>query len=58
MKLIMEDIGILASSDPVAIDKASYDLTRKAGKKFRGHSIFSYSEQIGLGSADYILKEI
>jgi len=58
MKLIMDDIGILASADPVAIDKASYDLTRKAGKKFRGHSIFSYSEQIGLGSADYILKEI
>jgi uncharacterized Fe-S center protein len=58
MTIIMDDIGILASTDPLAIDKASYDLVMKAGKKFRGFSTFAYAVKIGLGSADYILKEI
>ena len=58
MSVIIKDIGILASTDPVAIDKASFDLVKKAGKKFRGFSTFAYAEKIGLGSADYTLKEI
>jgi len=58
MSVILDDIGILASTDPVAIDKASWDLARKAGKKFGGHSTFAYAKKIGLGSADYIIKEI
>jgi uncharacterized protein len=58
MSIIMDDIGILAATDPVAIDKASYDLVKKAGKTFRGFSTFAYAVKIGLGSANYILKEI
>jgi len=58
MSVIMNDIGILASTDPVAIDKASYDLIKKAGKKFRGYSTFAYAARIGVGSTDYVLKEI
>lgn len=58
MPVIMDDIGILTSTDPVAIDKASYDLVRKAGKRFRGYGTFAYAARIGLGSTDYVLKEI
>ncbi len=58
MKNLMEDIGILISTDPVSADKASYDLVRQKGKKFKGDNIFAYAEKIGLGSASYTLKEI
>jgi hypothetical protein len=58
MKPVIGDIGVLAATDPVAIDKACWDLVKKAGKKFRGHSTFAYAEQIGLGRAGYILDEI
>lgn len=64
---IIEDIGILASQDVVAVDKASVDLILKTsgGKDvFRaGYDIdwsvqFSYGESIGLGRMDYELVEI
>ncbi len=58
MKPVIGDIGILAATDPVAIDKASWDLAKKAGKKFRGHSTFAYAEKIGLGCTGYVLEEI
>lgn len=58
MKPIMDDFGIFISSDPVAIDKACYDLAKKQGKKFRGFKVFSYAESIGLGSIDYKLIEL
>jgi len=58
MSPVLGDIGILAAIDPVAIDKASHDLCRQAGKKFRGRSTFAYAEKIGLGSASYQLIEI
>ena len=58
MKILMDDIGIFASTDPVAIDKACYDAARERGKKFRGSNTFNYAEEIGLGSAEYVLKEI
>lgn len=53
-----EDLGIFASTDPVAIDKAAYDqLALREGKvPFEGGSIFGYAEKIGLGSATYSLK--
>ncbi|MGI6589871.1 MAG: DUF362 domain-containing protein [Candidatus Iainarchaeum sp.] len=60
-KPILKDIGLLASTDPVAIDKASFDLTTKnnKGKKlFRGDDIFNYAEKIGLGKTKYELIEI
>jgi uncharacterized protein len=59
-KTIAKDIGILASLDPVAIDKASLDLVReKEGKKmFGGDHTLDYAEKIGLGSKTYELIEL
>jgi hypothetical protein len=61
---VSPDIGILASSDPVSIDKASFDLVNKAC----GRDIFQelhprrdsarqlrYAQELGLGSLDYEL---
>ena len=58
MKPLMDDIGIYASTDPVAIDKACYDAVKENGKKFRGSNTFNYAEEIGLGSTNYTLKKI
>lgn len=77
---IVPDIGILASSDPVAIDAASFDIVNKetgfkgsllscnynpGEDKFKGvhpdtngYLQISYGDKIGLGSKEYILKEI
>jgi uncharacterized Fe-S center protein len=58
MKQLVKNIGITISSDPVAIDKASYDLVKASGKTFSGSHTFKYAESIGLGSTAYTLKEI
>ncbi len=58
MKAIVENIGIFASTDPVAVDRACCDAVSARGKKFRGKKIFDYAERIGLGSKEYVLKEI
>ena len=58
MKPLIPDIGVFASTDPVAIDKACFDMARKHGRKFRGSNTFGYAEQIGLGSADYTMLEV
>jgi len=64
---IVDDIGILASRDPVAIDKATADLVikRSGGKDpFRAGYDIDWGDQlrhavkIGLGSMDYDLIEI
>ena len=64
---IVDDIGILASADPVAVDQASADLVlRAAGGRdvFRqGYDIdwsmqLSHGEKIGLGSTRYALTTI
>jgi uncharacterized Fe-S center protein len=64
---LINDIGILASNDPVAIDKAALDLIKeKEGIDFgsiskRNHlplSQISYAEYLGLGSSDYKLKVV
>jgi hypothetical protein len=66
-KKAIDDIGILASTDPVAIDQASADLlnTRSGQDFFR--SLFpsidwtdqlSHGEKIGLGSRSYELAEV
>jgi len=64
---ICDDIGIVASTDPIAIDKASYDLVVEAAGKdvfcehhptTMGHNIFEYGQAIGLGSTDYELVEM
>ena len=60
MKPIANDIGIFVSTDTVAIDKACIDIMdENTGKKiFGGRDIFSYSQKIGLGSAEYELVRI
>jgi hypothetical protein len=60
MKTVAPDIGIFASTDPLALDKACWDLlNKKEGKKvFGGEDIFEYAEKIGLGNAKYELIEI
>lgn len=60
MKPIYKDLGIFASIDPVAIDKACYDMLEKRERKkpFSGEAIFQYAEKLGLGSAQYSLITI
>ena len=57
-KKIMDDIGIFISTDPVAIDKACYDIVAENGKKFRGFKQLDYAEKIGLGSTEYQLIKV
>ena len=62
----MEDIGLLASRDPVALDKASADLVNaRAGKDIMQELRpidwtiqLRHAEEIGLGSMDYELKKV
>lgn len=58
MKPIAEDVGIFASLDPVALDKACWDALAAAGKTLKGARTFAYAERIGLGSARYELLAI
>ena len=59
-KPIYKDLGILASTNPVALDKACLDiLNKKEGKKtFGGEHIFAHAEEIGLGTQEYQLIEL
>ena len=57
MQPIARDIGVFASTDPVAIDKACLDLLdQREGKTvFAGRNSLAYGESIGLGSQSYRL---
>lgn len=57
MKPIYKDLGIFASLDPVAIDKAVIDaLVKREGKlPFKGTAIIDYAEKIGVGIQSYSL---
>jgi uncharacterized Fe-S center protein len=67
-KRIIDDIGILGSTDPVAVDQAAIDLMEKtAGKPLNKISKYpdlngkwqlEHAEKIGLGSRKYKLVEI
>ncbi len=65
-EIIGKDVGIVASTDPVALDKASCDLCYKKNGKdvFKertgndGTDILDYGEKIGLGNKDYNLIRI
>ena len=68
MRKIVDDIGIAASTDPVAVDKAAVDLVETtAGKKLAkllgndklepGYQ-FEHAQRIGLGSTNYELIEV
>ena len=63
---LIDDIGVLAGTDPVAIDQAVYDLTKKQTGKSLSQIAFpaldatiqlEYGEQIGLGNRNYQLIE-
>ncbi len=58
MKPVYRDLGIFASLDPVAIDKACFDLiTKREGRTaFPGSDIFAYAEKLGLGTQNYTLN--
>ncbi|PRR83727.1 DUF362 domain-containing protein [Clostridium vincentii] len=61
MKPIVDDIGVFASTDPVAIDMACLDMVDKNNNKTvfkRGRYTLDYAEKIGLGSKKYKLVEI
>ena len=60
MKPVVEDMGVFASTDPVAVDKAAYDMVskREGRKVFGGDDVFSYAEKIGLGTTRYNLIKI
>jgi Uncharacterized Fe-S center protein len=61
MKPIAKDIGVFASTDPVALDQACLDLLDKnSGKTVfrRGRYTLEYAEKIGLGNRKYELVEI
>ncbi len=66
---VMNDLGIVASLDPVAVDQAFIDFvwnSKEAGAKLLqeridrqlGREILPYAEKLGLGSTDYELIEI
>jgi uncharacterized protein len=61
---IAADVGILASRDPVSVDKASFDLVKAACGKDIFHEVhpdydglnqLKYAQSVGLGSLDYEL---
>jgi hypothetical protein len=60
MDTIAKDIGVLASTDPVALDKACLDMLRKNENKklFSGDHTLDYAKKIGLGTTKYELIEI
>lgn len=64
---LVNDIGILASDDPIALDKACNDLVKEgAGKdvfkelypEIKTERLLEYGEEIGLGTRSYELLEI
>ena len=68
MHKIVDDIGILASTDPVAVDKAALDLVEATGgrklaellenDKLEPNYQIEHAELVGLGSANYELMEV
>ena len=65
----VDNIGILASTDPVALDQACLDLLSKASgkgkaalqkkiKDLHGEDALEYAEKLGLGSRTYKLEEL
>lgn len=65
----MEDIGILASLDPVALDRACVDMVYNSPDPGKSHLIermesrnathlLDYAEELGLGSQKYVIKTI
>lgn len=68
MPMMVDDIGIVASTDPVAVDKAALDLVESRGakrlcelledEKLDAHHQIEHAAKIGLGSTSYEILEI
>jgi uncharacterized Fe-S center protein len=68
MRKMVDDVGIIASADPVAVDQAALDLLEnKAGRKLGalignnqldGRCQIEHGQRIGLGSCDYELVKV
>ena len=58
MTPVMDDFGIFASTDPVAIDKACCDKAAERGRRFRGQRMLAYAQRIGMGSQTYALRQV
>ena len=64
--IIADDIGVLASTDPVALDQACYDLLKEKNGKdvfqeangVDGTHIMKHAEKLGLGTREYRLVEV
>ena len=57
----MDNVGILAGKDPVALDTACLDLVQKSSEKKlfeSGRVTLRHAEKIGLGTMQYQLIEI
>ncbi len=65
---VMEDLGIIASTDPVANDQAFIDLVwaskdpgaeklKERIDSMQGREILPYAEELGLGGREYELVE-
>lgn len=64
---VVPDIGILASSDPVAIDEASVNLVNEVGRRDVFRQVYpgtdwefqlNYAQKLGMGSRNYELVRI
>jgi uncharacterized Fe-S center protein len=61
MKSIADNIGILASKDPVALDTACLDLVQKNSKQKlfeKGRKSLQHAQKIGMGTMEYEIVEI
>ncbi len=61
MDIIANNVGVIASTDPLALDAASLDLLQKSSgeKLFEvGRETLMHGEKIGIGSLDYNLIEV
>lgn len=59
-RFVTNDIGIAASNDPIALERASIDLVGKENLDFTSvdYELFvRHGEEIGLGSSEYTLIE-
>lgn len=61
MEPLVEEAGILASDDPVAIDQASFDLAIKHNpefKRFAADRQLAHGEELGMGGRSYELRSV
>ncbi|MDW7669194.1 MAG: DUF362 domain-containing protein [Bacillota bacterium] len=61
MDIIADNVGVVASTDPLALDAASLDLLQNSSREklfSEGRETLIHGEKIGIGSLDYDLIEV